>query len=518
MANSAGRPAFFTEEQVLRVFEYQGLITKAQAAQLIYHKIDPTPTEIAIVFRILNNLHDPKKQKRAEGLIWRSDIQRPWLGKKTGKPEVYFGLEDGGAKELNKLTGGKQHKIDASSAVTSMQHSLALIDIATRLMNNAEIVKCNRQVNILTKNGELQKLYIKPDVQVSYKNNPSLIQFIEYEHLRSQEEIDDLILERMRKWQALFNSPEGNKYDKDILLLFWHGDGKIDDGNLFVWIKALYRLIKENNDVNPPFNIYYREFQNFLAKPSTELKDYTLLIPGEDPETAIAQAEREAYLKSAADHCFFDPHNMETIDLITKYDEQKHALFSHMQNTSTRQQYFFEVVRLMYKKGNNDKDKLTGFATASLPWPSIGLVRFWLTLPENKPLRAALIKPISEIQGCYSKGLYVAQDAIERMVWNTLFRYFGFGKGGNLSFYTIQTEGEADKNRYGGITPIVTIKTPWDDLFEDKDKAKPTVDAITWLISLLVTYYPELGLVKEKSISFYSDELTEELSGHNDII
>jgi len=528
-----GKPKSFTEEQVLRLFQYQGVLTKEQAAEFLYQEKKPSDTKIANVYRILKSLHQENDTR--SNLIWRHDIYRPWFVEKPGHPEAMFGLEKEGATALNKLTGEKQHEIRKNSAPKSLQHSLALVDIAVSLMDRTVICKCNRQVTINTdqvfdddndeentiivndedqdqdQNNKVKKPYIKPDVQVSYLETPNLIQLIEYEQLRDQKEIGNLILKRMRKWVSLLNSPEGTTYKKDILLLFWHGEGKIINDNLFVWNKALHDLIEENKPQTPPFRIYYREFKEFLSNPTTDTKDYTLLLASNNPEAEHEKLIRESFIRSAAAQCFIDPHDAETTNRIKNYADQKRDLFVSMENNVTRQQYFFDTVRLMHEESQTNNTSHAGLALASLPWTSIGIVRFWLSLPENRHLRLALIKSVAGVQSSYGKGLFNAQDAIERMIWNSLFRFFGFGKGGYLSFFTIQSEGEADRNKNGGITPVVTIKAPWEGVFIDRGDEKPTTDAITWLISLLLNYYPELGLLKDNFPYFYTEELSTEL-------
>lgn len=541
-----GKPKTFTEEQVLRLFQYQGIITKEQAAQFLYQDKNPSATMIANVFRTLQILCTGNDTR--SNLIWRKEIFRPWIAD-TGHPAAVFGLEKEGAKTLNKLTGEDQHGIKSNSATKSLQHSLALVDIAISLMDRTVMCKCNRQVTINTdqvfedehdddntivenadekdednrsvekkeeQKTKAKKPFIKPDVQVSFQETPNTIQFIEYEQERDQEEIDKIILRRMRKWVALFNSLDGSTYKKEILLLFWHGKDKtlkpiINNTNLFVWNRALHNLIQENGGEVPPFQIYYREFKDFLENPTTDIKDYTLLLPSSKPEDEHEKLVREAYIRSAAAQCFIDPHEKETASSIKAYAAQKRELFASMENNTTRQKYFFETAMLMHEESKTNSS-LTGFALASLPWTSIGIVRYWLSLPENRHLRLALIKSIASVQSSYGKGLFNAQDAIERMVWNSLFRYFGFGKGGYLSFFTIQSDGETDRNKNGGVTPIVTIKSPWPGIFKEKGDEIPTVEAITWLISLLINYYPELGLLKDNSPDFYTEELSTELS------
>jgi hypothetical protein len=92
-------------------------------------------------------------------------------------------------------------------------------------------------------------------------------------------------------------------------------------------------------------------------------------------------------------------------------------------------------------------------------------------------------------------GVTMLRHASTRLAWNFL-RYFGFGRGGPLILFVRVPE-------MGDNTSEIRFEVLFQSRSNDKRLVPPNpedkcMQAISWLLSALITYPEELGLVKEK--------------------
>lgn len=499
-----GQPYKVSNETILDALQYQGFITISQGEEYFFGEKSPANNRTAN-----SSLDRLTRTTITRPKVWlmRGTSSRPWQNKGTGRPEAYYMLTNEGAKELLRITGVEITPSSNSIGEKSKQHALALVDIAIALRKKGAVCKCNRQVNIKG-NENKPDTHIRPDIQYYFSDNPNKIQFIEYEHARGQKELEKIIFGRMEKWAAFLTSPEGENYSKNILVLFWFGKGETDPHTYEVWMKALYKLKSEKYSDGLPFTIYFKDFGEWIEAPTTDINEFTCLVPAEDPKQKMAEMQREALIKSAAVHCFTDLHEKSAIEKVGLYKEDKLNLFIKMQNTPARQKYFFNMVLKLHQIILSTTQK-EGYGKAAIPWPAIGMVGYWLGLPEMAPLRESLSIAITEVQTSFKIGTNQASEAMERMVWNTLFRFFNFAKGGPLSFHAEVGFTDQKTDHANGVFPCTKIEKK--GIFEEETDAQNIASAIDWLVALLINYQSELCLLKENKQTYFHSILTDSM-------
>ncbi|MCX6054211.1 MAG: hypothetical protein NTZ74_04705 [Chloroflexi bacterium] len=163
-----------------------------------------------------------------------------------------------------------------------------------------------------------------------------------------------------------------------------------------------------------------------------------------------------------------------------------------------------------YTPDKNDYER------AAIPWFSIAITRRWLELSDLVDLRQELINELNGFRSYYLRGLEAAAVALERIVWNTLFRFFNFAKGGNLVFY-VNIGDDQNKNRRGydegrqvDLIPFTQINNCFEDFCQDQKEKEKLEASINWFVKMLITYQEELGLVKNNRPNKQTKMLCEE--------
>jgi len=494
-------------ETILKLFEHQGMLTIQQAISLYPEKIT-YPT----ILRHLNKLIVPTKEhpKALLGLLSISIPPRPWK-KSTGAPEAIYYLTEAGAYEYTKLTGIRLVAPDPQAQPKSKQHALALVDIAIAIRDKNGRCICNRQVNI-DKGDEYEEeeinnaiypdgkknTYTRPDIQFSYIGTPDYVQFIEYEQSRKQIFLEDILVARMNRWQDLLTSEDGTHYSKNIMVLFFldpvDQEKRTSKSN---WMKALYRFIELRNGELPAFKIYYKDFPEFIQKPTLSKNDYVLMEASQDPETYFLRKDNEEFFNQKAKE-ILEPLNSDLSNKANaEYYKEKFPVLAGMQNYTGRQEYFFMQVKELYGLSILI-DKPYGYSLASVPWVSIGLLRQWVEQPQLHTLRERLVVGLAEVHAGYLRGMSIAADILDRVMWESIFPYFNFAQGGPLGYFTNLNNSIDGKEKNNRLIPVTNVSSHWEGVCTTDKEARLIEDAINWMIATFVQYPGELGLAKNE--------------------
>ncbi len=480
---------------ILSAFAIQGLATHAQIMGLLGTGKSQT--------------YDALKQMTGiNPLLWSANIPRPWVRVGSGRFERTFALTEIGAKELSKLTGERYQMVDPTNNVRNLQHNLALVDIAIKLLELKIPHRVNRRLNVTD-----QDDYVRPDITFCPLGAQQHI--IELEQSRFRYDLDNKLFERMLKWEELFSGPESHNTSSDIIVLF--SLEKWDDYTIASWMSTLDALIKKIQR-KPSFKIWFMPFEEFYRSPTLDIAAYNRLEPSNKPGEKIMQIERERVLADEITSQHVISNNAEIIqNKIAAYHEENSGLLRELQTICYPQEFFFNLCDWLYKECQTQFPD--GYERSAIPWLSIGVVRYWLELDEFSDLRQRLIAALSDVRAAYMRGLSAAADAMERMVWNVLLRYFGFTRGGPLAFY-VMVGSDKEINKRSGLIPVVKIEYPWNKVRESEAAAIKTETSLTWLIDLITQYPNELGLTKDNKrgkSSYVLSQSTSEALGAGDI-
>jgi len=148
-----------------------------------------------------------------------------------------------------------------------------------------------------------------------------------------------------------------------------------------------------------------------------------------------------------------------------------------------------EIALMIYRKSMGTQSPTRKYS--AFPRESIQSLRHFLYLSQNSRLLQALQEGIIWIESRKS-GLILYRDAVTKLIWDIFLRHFGFGRGGPLNvFVNIPDVGE----KFSQITIDVILEKskdvhlPWASVQESYE------DAISWMLTALIVYPVELGLV-----------------------
>jgi hypothetical protein len=491
-----GKKEAINFEDLISLFQYQGVVTLKQACELLK---GPTNKEVAE-----NTVRDTLKRyceenvKFGNAIFWKGSApRRSWIKtnkKNVGAPETMYALYPEGADLLYQYTGIEK-KSPNDKTDKNILHALALVDIAIKCVAKELSCKINRQVNYTpekTKEGKEEQRYIRPDIQFIAPASQKTA-FIEYEQSRPKIDLFHMVINRMARWEELFCTSEAESFSRDIIILF-----NLDDDDKFTietWMRALSEFEKS---VNHPahFRLYYRNFQDFYEIPSFDVnsKRYKKIEASEEPKQTLYVMENRARTLQYAEEILTNLDGPASTEAIQDYVKDNWQLFEVLQNASNRQVFFLNQVQNLYTLSH--RIERTGYAEASKPWAGILIIQKWLEQVQLSRLRSALTESITTIYALSKKNQQSAAMAYEQMVWDVLFKYFNFASGGPLHF-RITTSNDSEDRVYD-LVPDTHISTPWVGVFEDRVEADKSEAAINWFVTMIVRYQEEIGLTRSR--------------------
>ena len=385
---------------------------------------------------------------------------------KNGRPERIYRLTEAGSAWL-------QANEFWNASVLAMTDP---IDLAHRY--------CQALVGALTPFGtkvEIEKVIplgggrnIRFDVAVPISNG--MMQFIEIEQKLERKNIGRAI-EKFKAVGELFGDEAvRDLYSPEVLFVFNLSAGSLSR-TLNVWRDALGKVFP---DVAPlPFTPRYTTIDTFVFNPAFTNMGH---IP-------IIEKRKNDKLQEplSSENGIFD-YRMAPVaktllkDLLSIQDEPVKLV----SNGADQFVSFCGIAMTIYRKSMH-KDSPTRKYSA-FPHEFVQALRQFLYMPQNAGLFQALKNGYIWIESRKS-GLILYRDAVTKLMWDVVLRYFGFGRGGPLNVI-VGIPDLAEKSSQ------LTI-----DVFLSKDKIElPTTsmeelyeDAISWMLTALIMYPVDLG-------------------------
>ncbi len=455
-------------DQILDLFRTFSVLTIDQIRDLI---------GVRTIYGIRNQV---KRMCGSENpLLSSRNIARPWLG--THANLAVF-LTDHGAGKLEEKYGVRIYAPRNTTLKANFVHGLALTDIGIALNKIGTRFSLERKVSINEDYGE----FIRPDILCEHNNTFHLI---ELEQSRTDRELRERLLGRLRRWQKAFTSPETEGISPDIIVLF--SIKKDDKYTIATWMQTLASLEQELGQP-AAFTVWAMELSAFLKLPTLDLRRFRMLRPSDHPDAALLEAEFNRFFDQEIANRLSGLEMRAAFAQTLDYFRARRGEIQLLARSDEERKMSLDQFDQMYTMAA-DRDEWSG----KVPWLEISLVRTWLEQPIYKKLRIGLIDALEKLKSSYTRGsMNVAADALERMVWNVLLRQFDFARGGPLSFYAQIGSSEKDRTPRSGLLPVFSISTPWENIRWTEEEAERTCRALTWLVNLLLDFQEELNLVR----------------------
>ncbi|NSW52909.1 MAG: hypothetical protein HPY85_10425 [Anaerolineae bacterium] len=463
------------DRAILEFVGMQGVATSAQGQQwfgLRYEK------PIRDRMTKMSNGNNP--------LLTHRNLPRPW----ASRYRVYSAfLTDAGAAVLNEMNGTTILAPSQATQEKNFVHGLGIVDIAIALKRMGLSCDMERRMDIPDDD---DGGFIRPDILCHLDGSHMLIEF---EQTRSEQNLSERLLGRLRRWQEIFTSPVMRDVLPDVIVLFAMKESE-DRYTTSTWSKVLYELSQELGG-SPAFSVWSMSIADFLNNPTLDLRRYKRLIPSLYPDSDALADERERFFHAQAVSVPTLPGLQKAWQAARSYHLDYRGRLTEMQLTTSVRKAFLDCCDDLFSMVISGPES-SRWNNGGVPWIGIGVLRCWFEQPSMSDFRLRLINALESLKSSYGRGLYSAADTLERMVvWGTILRQFGFGRGGPLAFYAQVGTSEKDQDRRSGLIPVFTISSPWPGIREDQDAANVTVQALTWLVQTLMDYPVELGLTKE---------------------
>jgi hypothetical protein len=426
-----------------------------------------------------------------EGLLGSRFMGKTWKNqnnqKRASRIKLYF-LTDFGARELSLRIAEQVTARTPTVLDQRYLHSLGIIDICVILKQMNLPFEVERRFNLDSEEEVEDKRtiqHVKPDIAVLYKEARI---FIEYEQSREKEHLLENLVKRMTRWQNLFSHTEPDTPNSNILVLFALADH--DNYTLATWMKALDRMVDHLGD-RPAFNVWYTDFSEFIQRKSLDLQNFTRLRADHKPQETFLGMERDQVFLYEQSRYIAEGATSPVLEKVKRFWQERQDFLQQREEMIYPQVFFLDLCDCLFENANG---RMPGEKRdACLPWKGIGLVRYWLELAEFSVLRSLLIEALGAVKN-YHLGLAAAADVLERMIWDVLLRFFGIGRGGVLTFYVNIGNSDKDRDRSSGLVPVFKLEN-WGGVRETAEALRKTENALTWLVTMLVHYQAELGLL-----------------------
>ena len=466
-------PQKVENDEILELVGMQGVATATQVQQWYGAKKD---AGIRIRMKNMSKADNP--------VLTHRNLPLPWH---NSKPIAAAFLTDIGADVLNERHGTSIIAPSPATQLKNFVHGLGLVDIAIALKKMGIPFDLERRVDIDGADGE----FIRPDVLCRVKDSRYLIEF---EQTRSEQELSERLLGRLRRWQKIFKSPGAQYADvsSDVIVLFALKEMG-DNYTATKWSESLYTLSQELGQP-PAFSVWTMPLKDFLDNPTLDLRHFRLLPPSAHPDADALAAERERFFASQVAGLLSPADMLLAREAAHLFCQEYRGRLSQLQLTTLERRRFLDDCDAFYRMAYSAQD--SAYHNGSVPWIGIGVLRYWIEQPVFADFRIRLIDALEKLKSSYGRGLNSAADTLERLVWDTLLRQFGIGRDGPLSFYAQIGTTEKDKDRRNGLVPVFNISVPWAGIREDQEQAELTIQSLTWFVMMLVEYSVELGLTK----------------------
>lgn len=408
-------------------------------------------------------------------------IPRPWI---SPHKRSSFILTSFGADIYNRLNNTNIVAPDENTLIANYIHSLGLVDIGFALKKLGMPCAFESRVIIDDQTSE----FIRPDVSFQLANNERHV--IELERSRSTSGLQDRLLGRLLRWQkAVLNA----KIAPDIFVLF--SLDKNDNWMMSAWLESLNAFVQKTGE-QPAFTVWFLDFKEFLDRPTLDVRRFNKMPVSVHPASFLLAAERERYF-AELDAKKFSPDALSNSLALTHEFWKYHWLdLLAVQKSDLVRRAFLDSCDDLYQKNLLIRQHHGDTYNGSIPWLAIETLRFWLEQPIFKSFRAGLIDALREYKSAYNRGVSVAADYLEKIVWESLLYKFEIGRDGPLYFRTRLPDSNTRQKNLPDVIPSFELVAPWAGR-DTQEAADQTARALEWLVNMLVLYPAELGLIRE---------------------
>lgn len=386
---------------------------------------------------------------------------------KNGRPERIYRLTDAGAAWLRTIGLGSASVLPMSDPIDlAHRYCQALVGALTPFGTKVEIEK------VIPLTGGRN---IRFDVAVPLSNG--MLQFIEVEQKLEGKNIARAI-EKFKAMGELFNiEAVRGLYSPEVLFVFNLSLGSLSR-TLNIWRDALGDALPGDGPL--PFTPRYTTIDAFVFNPSyTDMENFPIIEKRKSDDLQEPKPSGHQLL----DYRMAPSTKMLLQELQTIQDETV-ELISHDADQLVG---FCEIAMMLYRKSMH-RDSPTRKYSA-FPHESVQALRQFLHIPQNAGLLQVLKEGYTWIESRKS-GLILYRDAVTKLVWDVVLRYFGFGREGPLNvFVGIPDLGEKSSQLtievYLSKDEIELSTTSTEESYED---------AISWTLTALIMYPVDLGL------------------------
>lgn len=386
---------------------------------------------------------------------------------KNGRPEKVYRLTDDGVSWL-RADGFEKATVLSMSDPIDLAHRYcqALVGTLTPIGTHVEIEK------IIPLEGGRN---IRIDVAVPLSNGT--MQFIEIEQKLERKNIARAV-EKFTEMGELYNNGVFQRYySPEILFVFNLGAAALSK-TLNVWREALASAF---DNAPTPFTPRYTTIDAFVYDPAFSNMERFPLI-----EKRRSDVSQESVSPGSA---IFDyrlaPSTRAIVNGLSSIQDEPVRLLSHNADQLIG---FCEIAMMIYRKSMR-RDSPTRKYSA-FPHESVQALRNFLHLPQNAGLLQALKEGYNWIESRKS-GLILYREAVTKLVWDVVLRYFGLGREGPLNVF-VGIPDLAEKSSQITIDVILDkseeLRLPW------TSGEEPYEDAISWMLTALIMYPVDLGL------------------------
>jgi hypothetical protein len=406
-------------------------------------------------------------------------IRRP--GTRGKSPNIYL-LGESGAGLLRDMGHEDAHACGLKTDIT-IAHALGMVDVHLAALRDGLEIVTDRNLPYDKTN------YLRPDHQVGGEK----IRLIEVEQAADTTNLRRVIKSLENK-QRFFSSPQSNKIDRNVLVLFQIPRGKIFDHTIRTW-KTAIELCVEQTKKELGFSLYGILLSEFLDSPDWNVKmlswiDMKIGISG----FSIQKSNQS--LISAKDlprELSYGTQRKDHLVLAALWQDFKLRTNHYFNDFHQPSPSFFRIMHLIYVASFDDSE--TSHFGAQLPLASIYLLNQYLIM--HPKLQERLKKVMSFGRGTIRWNQTTIVHRMQVVV-NEFLAYHGYRSDGSLFVYTRSPSWKDVETGTFKINVSIRDKkllySEHDSIYVSNEYVYETEEALSWVMSALFHYGDKLGL------------------------
>lgn len=400
---------------------------------------------------------------------------QPKTSTKAGRPEKAYLLTEEGAHICHELDTANVHPLNFANEI-ALAHRLCQAQIAVQAKVNNLPFKIEK-VLAYDQTGE----NLRADVFVQGLETGDQIIEVEQEITRSH------LPRAVEKFTALGETYKRNELQlsPEVLIVFNLPEKKLSKP-IKIWSDALGQAFP---DQVIPFRVYYCTVKEFMATLSFHnVTLYTQLVANIKPKRKLRITISKP---SASESVMITPSTTPMVVFESDFlnVDQVYKEVPPIQDDLDRLYYFCRIALKIYRQSFAKHNRKT---YGAFPSRSLFYLKYFLNLPRNEKLLHALK---DELLRAFEKqsGVMLFRYALTHLIWDVFLYYFGFGCGLDLvAFVEVPDPGDRQSSGFRIAARVSLILR--DDLKSvgDLDEIE---EALTWMLTALITYPAQLGLI-----------------------